>query len=78
MVMAWLTKLNGVPPPIGVAVIRKPGLVVPSAGAATPVTMPVFCTVAIVAMSGLTASNVNVAGMIVPPEDTRAVVKTCV
>jgi len=37
MVMGRVTKTNGVPPAVGVAVIRKPGFV-PSVGAETPVT----------------------------------------
>src|ERR1700760_2033582 len=68
---------GGVRPSIGVAMTRKPGFVVPSAGAATPVTRPVFVTFATVAISGLTASKTKVAGMIVPPEAVRAVGKIC-
>src|SRR6266567_7512762 len=44
----------------------------------TPVTIPVFATVMIVAMPGSSASKVNVAGMIAPPDETRAVVNICV
>src|SRR6478736_9651920 len=71
-------KLYGVPPPVGVAVTRKPGRVVPSAGAATPVTSPLFATVRTVAIAESTASKVKVAGMTVPPEATRAVPKSWV
>src|SRR6266550_6553604 len=78
MKMECVTKENGVPPPTGVAVMRNPGRVVPSAGAATPVTRPVFLTVAIVAIAGSTASNVYVADTVSPFWATRAVAKSCV
>src|SRR6185437_7244355 len=78
MKTACVTNVSGgVRPSTGVAMMRMPGRVVPSVGAATPVMMPVFSTVATVAMSGSTASNTKFAGMIVPPAAVRAVAKIC-
>src|SRR3954466_5478597 len=76
--IARVTNVSGVPPPTGVAMIRNPGRSAPFAGAATAVTSPVFWTVAIVAISGSTASKTKVAGMIVPFCAVRAVAKSCV
>src|ERR1043166_1408585 len=77
--MEGVTNENGSPPPRGGGVILNPGVVVlGSAGADTPVMIPVFCTVAIVAYCGSTASNVNVAGTAAPPCCTLAVAKSCV
>src|SRR5689334_23995363 len=79
MVMACGKKVYGGMPlsTFGVAVMRIPGLTLPL-GAETPVMIPVFATVATVAISGSTASKVKFAGMISPPAAVRAVAKSCV
>src|SRR6478672_415506 len=69
-VEAPVVKTYGVPPAIGVAVIRKRGFV---ADAAIAWIMTAFGTGSTSAIAGSSASTVNVAGMIVPWLAVRAV-----
>src|SRR5689334_1497066 len=79
IVIERVTNVSGFVPlsGFGVAMMRMPGLPLPL-GAETPVMSAEFATLVTVAISGSTASKVNVAGTIGPPCETRAVAKSCV